>query len=77
VRLLEYDPTDRDACIGADERVLRACARVLAIWDGTASSGRDTTAHLVAYARSHGIDVEVLWPDGAGRVPAFVEESLR
>ncbi|WP_181806558.1 hypothetical protein [Streptomyces shenzhenensis] len=68
VRLLEYDPADRDACVGADERLLRACARVLAIWDGTASNGRDRTAHLVAYARSHGIDVEVLWPAGAERV---------
>ncbi|MFH9861472.1 hypothetical protein [Streptomyces sp. NPDC017202] len=71
VRLLEYDPADRDACIGADERVLRACAEMVAIWDGTASNGRDTTAHLVAYARSHGVDVEVLWPDGAERVPGY------
>lgn len=54
VRLLEYDPADRDTCVRADERLLRACAWVVAIWDGTASNGRDTTAHLVAYARSHG-----------------------
>jgi hypothetical protein len=75
VRLLEYDPADRDVCVRVDERLLRACARVVAIWDGTASNGRDTTAHLVAYARSHGIDVEVLWPGGAERVPGFGEES--
>lgn len=74
VRLVEYDPADRDACIRADERLLRACARVLAIWDGTASNGHDTTAHLVAYARSHGIDVDVLWPDGAERMPELGEE---
>ncbi|UIX34231.1 hypothetical protein [Streptomyces sp. GQFP] len=48
---------------------------MLAIWDGTASNGRGTTAHLVAYGRSHGIDVEVLWPVGAERVPGFGEES--
>lgn len=74
VRLLEYDPADRDACVRADERLLRACARVVAIWDGTASNSHDTTAHLVAYARSHGIDVEVLWPHGAERVPGLGEE---
>ena len=74
VRLMEYDPADRDACVRADEQLLRACAQVLAIWDGTASNGHDTTAHLVAYARSHGIDVEVLWPDGAERVPGLAEE---
>ncbi|MCX5239020.1 DUF834 domain-containing protein [Streptomyces prunicolor] len=75
VRLVEYDPADRDACMRADERLLRACARVVAIWDGTDSNDRDTTAHLVAYARSHGIDVEVVWPDGAERLPGLGEES--
>jgi hypothetical protein len=69
VRLLEYDPADRDACVRADELLLRACARVVAIWDGTAAIGHDTTAHLVAYARRRGVDVEVLWPDGAERIP--------
>ncbi|MCX5604817.1 hypothetical protein OOK29_42490 [Streptomyces phaeochromogenes] len=73
VRLVDYDPADRNACVRADERLLRACARVLAIWDGTASDDRDTTAHLVAYARSLGIDVEVLWPDGAKRLPTAGE----
>jgi len=75
VRLVEYDPADRDACVRTDERLLRACARVVAIWDGTASNSHDTTAHLVAYARSHGIDVEVLWPDGAERVSGLGAES--
>jgi len=75
VRLVEYDPADRDACVRADERLLRACARVVAIWDGTTSNDRDPTAHLVAYARSHGIDVEVVWPDGAERLPGLGAES--
>ncbi|MFB6931801.1 hypothetical protein [Streptomyces chartreusis] len=44
-----------------------AFARVLAVWDGSPSGGRDATAHLVAFARSSGVDVEVLWPDGASR----------
>ncbi|WP_316743629.1 hypothetical protein [Streptomyces sp. MK7] len=65
VRLLEYDPGDRGACMTADESLLRGCTRVLAVWDGSPSTGRDATAHLVAYARSHGVDVEVLWPRGA------------
>ncbi|OIK23740.1 hypothetical protein [Streptomyces malaysiense] len=65
VRLVEYDPADRASCIIADEALVRSCARVLAVWDGSPSNGRDATAHLVAYARSHGVDVEVLWPRGA------------
>ncbi|MDN3027166.1 hypothetical protein [Streptomyces sp. S.PB5] len=65
VRLLEYDPKSLSSCVTADERLLRSCAGVLAIWDGSPSSDRDRTAHLVAFARSHGLDVEVLWPRGA------------
>lgn len=67
VRLLAYDPADRDACVGADERVIAGCGRLVAVWDGSPSSGRDATAHLVAYARARGVPVEVLWPDGAAR----------
>ncbi|WP_432136487.1 MULTISPECIES: hypothetical protein [unclassified Streptomyces] len=65
VRLLEYDPADRGACVTADERLVRSCTGLLAVWDGSPSNGRDATAHLVAYARSHGVDVEVVWPSGA------------
>ncbi|MGW5698590.1 hypothetical protein ACWEWX_49790 [Streptomyces asiaticus] len=65
VRLVEYDPGDRGSCVTADENLLRHCARVLAVWDGSPSNGRDVTAHPVAYARSHGVDVEVIWPRGA------------
>ncbi|MGW0711508.1 hypothetical protein ACWD4G_37095 [Streptomyces sp. NPDC002643] len=70
VRLVEYDPGDRTSCVTADESLLRTCARVLAIWDGSPSNGRDRTAHLVAFARSHGLDVEVFWPRGAEHEPA-------
>ncbi|MEU9239308.1 hypothetical protein [Streptomyces sp. NPDC048385] len=67
VRLLAYDPADRDACVGADERIVAECRQLLAVWDGSPSNGRDATAHLVAYARAHGVPVEVVWPAGAAR----------
>ncbi|MFI6658887.1 hypothetical protein ACIBL8_25520 [Streptomyces sp. NPDC050523] len=67
-RLLEYDPCDHDACVEADEELLRSCRRLLAVWDGSPSSGRDATAHLVTFARGCGVEVQVLWPDGAGRM---------
>ncbi|AGP61132.1 hypothetical protein [Streptomyces rapamycinicus] len=75
VRLVEYDPGDRGSCVTADESLLRHCARVLAVWDGSPSNGRDVTAHLVAYARSHGADVEVIWPRGARHGTAGREPS--
>ncbi|MEU8625671.1 hypothetical protein [Streptomyces sp. NPDC048669] len=67
VRLLAFDPADRNACVGADERLVEACRTVLAVWDGSPSDGRDATAHLVAFARARGIRVEVVWPDGSLR----------
>ncbi|MGW0859083.1 hypothetical protein [Streptomyces sp. NPDC002690] len=67
VRLLDFDPGDRDACVGADECVVGESRTVLAVWDGSRSDGSDATAHLVAFARGRGIPVEVVWPDGASR----------
>lgn len=67
VRLLPYDPADRDACVAADERMIAECRHLFAVWDGSPSNGRDATAHLVAYARARGIEVEVVWPEKAAR----------
>ncbi|MFF8384231.1 hypothetical protein ACF053_11400 [Streptomyces kanasensis] len=70
MRLMPYDPEGRDACVGADERMIATSRHVLAVWDGSPSDGRDATAHLVAYARARGIPVDVVWPPGATRHPA-------
>ncbi|GAA3773131.1 hypothetical protein GCM10022403_005330 [Streptomyces coacervatus] len=75
VRLLEFDPSDHGACVGADESLLRSCARLLAVWDGSPSDSRDATAHLVAFARGSGMDVQILWPEGAGRKAPCEETS--
>lgn len=68
VRLLEFDPGDRDACVGADERMILGCRQVLAVWDGSPSNGRDATAHLVAYARARGIPLTAVPPPDPGPV---------
>jgi hypothetical protein len=68
VRLLGFDPRDHGSCVTADERLIAGCRRLLAVWDGSWSTRRDATAHLVAYARGRGVPVEVLWPDRATRV---------
>ncbi|MFF5284821.1 hypothetical protein [Streptomyces sp. 62] len=67
VRLLAYDPNDRDACVRADEALVAQCGRLLAVWDGSPTDGRDATAHVVAFARARGVAVEVVWPVGAAR----------
>ncbi|WP_434095060.1 hypothetical protein [Streptomyces albidoflavus] len=73
--MLPFDPLDRDACVTVDEQLVSGCARALAVWDGSASCGRDATAHMVAYARARGIPVEVVWPAGAAREPS--DRALR
>ncbi|MEU8617757.1 hypothetical protein [Streptomyces sp. NPDC048623] len=67
VRLLAFDPGDRDSCVRADEALIAQCRRLLAVWDGSPTDGRDATAHMVAYARAHGVPVDVVWPVGAER----------
>ncbi|MFF8929363.1 hypothetical protein ACF1AO_19050 [Streptomyces longwoodensis] len=77
IRMLPFDPLDRDACVSADERLVAGCSRLLAVWDGSPSSGQDATAHMVAYARARGIAVDVLWPAGAARERARHAASVR
>ncbi|MEU7470287.1 hypothetical protein AB0A94_17440 [Streptomyces sp. NPDC044984] len=67
VRLLTYDPAERDSCVGVDERLVAAGGLLLAVRDGSPSNGRDATAHLVTYARARGVPVEIVWPAGAAR----------
>ncbi|MGV9314763.1 hypothetical protein ACWDR0_21640 [Streptomyces sp. NPDC003691] len=40
---------------------------LLAVWDGLPARGYGGTADVVEYARSKGVPVEVLWPEGASR----------
>ncbi|OSY52622.1 hypothetical protein BG846_01713 [Streptomyces fradiae ATCC 10745 = DSM 40063] len=77
MRLMPYDPEGRDACVAADERMITTSRRLLAVWDGSPSNGRDATAHLVAFARARGIPVDVVWPAGATRrTPATAPASV-
>ncbi|MFJ2822014.1 vitamin K epoxide reductase family protein [Streptomyces toxytricini] len=65
--LVDFDPGDRAAGIGADERMVRTSSRLPAVRDGSPSDGRDATAHLVAPACAHGAPVDVVRPEGATR----------
>ncbi|MEW1700492.1 hypothetical protein [Streptomyces sp. NPDC091278] len=67
VRLPAYDTADRNARVRADETLVARSGRLLAVWDGSPTDGRDATAHLVAHARAHGVRVEVVRPVGAVR----------
>ena len=40
---------------------------LVAVWDGGPGTGKGGTTEVVAEARTRGIPVTVIWPDGAAR----------
>jgi len=67
VRVMPYAESNRDAYQAANEALISSCDRLLAVWDGGSPTDRGGTAAVVESARSRGVPVEVLWPDGAQR----------
>jgi hypothetical protein len=67
VRVLPFDVANRVAYEAANEALLSACDRLFAVWDGQAGVDKGSTASVVTAARSRGVPVDVIWPDGAAR----------
>ncbi|GAA2775720.1 hypothetical protein GCM10010521_62810 [Streptomyces rameus] len=68
VVIMPYEHAGRAAYEAANVRLLQGADRLLAVWDGSAPTGRGGgTADTVAAARSAGLTVDVVWPSGARR----------
>ncbi|MEU5397611.1 hypothetical protein [Streptomyces tibetensis] len=68
VMVMPYDHAGRAAYEAANRRLLQGADRLMAIWDGSAPTGRGGgTADTVAAARLAGLGVDVVWPPGASR----------
>lgn len=68
VVIMPYEHAGRAAYEAANRRLLQGADRLLAVWDGSAPTGRGGgTADTVAAARSAGLTVDVVWPSGARR----------
>ncbi|WP_420114685.1 hypothetical protein [Pseudactinotalea sp.] len=67
VTTLEHAEPGPAAYLDAGQRMLARSDMLLAVWDGEPARGTGGTAEIVAHARTQGIDVHVLWPDGARR----------
>ncbi|MEV7379909.1 hypothetical protein [Streptomyces lydicus] len=66
--VLPYEHAGRAAYEAANRRLLQGADRLVAIWDGSAPTGRGGgTADTVAAARLAGLAVDVVWPLGAFR----------
>jgi hypothetical protein len=73
IRTLDYDESSREAYLAASMAMLDDCDLLLAVWDGRPSRNKGDTADVVAQAREREVEVEVLWPRGAGARPAGAE----
>ena len=61
------EPSDR-AFLAAGQALVDRCDHLFALWDGRPARGLGGTADVVAYARTRGRPVTVLWVEGVLRV---------
>ncbi|WP_327111466.1 hypothetical protein OHB12_25820 [Nocardia sp. NBC_01730] len=66
VRVMDFDDAGREAYEAANEAMLSSCDRLVAVWDGAAGE-RGGTGTVVELARTRGVPVDVVWPEGAVR----------
>ncbi|MFG1604963.1 hypothetical protein [Actinoplanes sp. NPDC049265] len=60
------EPSEQ-AFLAAGKAMVDACDHLFAVWDGRPARGPGGTADVVAYARSRGRPVTILWLDGVLR----------
>ncbi|GAA3772184.1 hypothetical protein [Streptomyces chiangmaiensis] len=64
---LPREPTHEEAYYAAGRWIVDHADRLIAVWDGCPARGPGGTADVVAYARSTGVPVTVLWSPGVLR----------
>ena len=67
VRQLPFTESNSESHMAASTAMIDTADMLYAVWDGRPARGYGGTADVVAYARQHGIPVQVIWPDGAQR----------
>lgn len=68
VVVMPYAEAGRAAYQAANGALLARADRLVAVWDGSPPTGRGGgTADAVGLARTAGLPVDVLWPEGASR----------
>ncbi|BFO21870.1 hypothetical protein SHKM778_82580 [Streptomyces sp. KM77-8] len=68
VVIMPYEHAGRAAYEAANHELLQGADQLVAIWDGSAPTGRGGgTADTVAAARALGLTVHVVWPSGSFR----------
>ncbi|WP_308204587.1 hypothetical protein [Frankia sp. R82] len=70
VRRQDRAQPDLPSLMDASRVLVDAADHIIAVWDGQPARGYGGTADVVAYARSLGRPVQIVWPTGASRQPA-------
>lgn len=66
--VMPYDTANREAYEAANKMLLDRADRIVAVWDGEPPNGKGGgTADVVLAARSAGLPVDVVWPEGTER----------
>lgn len=64
---LPFVESNSESHMAASVAMLDRIDRLVAVWDGKPARGYGGTADVVDEARRRGLDVVVLWPEGAAR----------
>ena len=67
VQTLPFKESTEQAHLAGGQTVVDRADLLVAVWDGKPARGHGGTADVVAYARTRGIPIEVIWPPGASR----------
>jgi hypothetical protein len=67
VRVMPFEEANRAAYEATNEVLVSTCDTLFAVWDGQSNIDKGSTGAVVEYARSRGVPVEVIWPQGASR----------
>ncbi|MGL5809178.1 MAG: hypothetical protein ACRCYQ_04460, partial [Nocardioides sp.] len=70
VQVMDFEVSNRDAYAAANQTLLTACDRLIAVWDGQAPADKGGTAAVVHHATQSGLPVDIVWPHGAQRQSA-------
>ncbi|GGO16719.1 hypothetical protein GCM10010116_33780 [Microbispora rosea subsp. aerata] len=75
VRRLPFERASPEAYAAANELLIETADLLVAVWDGLPARGSGGTAEAVGAAARRRVPVRVIWPAGAARAEAGVDDE--
>ena len=67
VRVMPFEEAHRIAYEATNEVLISTCNILFAVWDGQSGADKGSTGSVVEHARSRGVPITIIWPEGASR----------